>query len=167
MPELSLNYYITQDDFVAAQRAHQRRNTWGKVQYGVGMVLLGWFLLLALFSLIFTPRVWMNYTLPLLLAGAYLYIYYFAHRLSYRKNAGLFSEVAVEIGGEGVHVLTAHSESTVPWSSYRRWVESEKVFLLYMGERTFNIIPKRILSVEQLEELRKLLTEKVRSTVAA
>jgi hypothetical protein len=161
MPELSLTYHITLDDFVAAQRAHQRRNTWGKVQYGLGMVLFGWFLLLAVFSLIFTPGVWLNYTLPLLLAGAYLYIYYFAHRRAYRENAGLFSDVAVDVGDEGVHVVTAHSESTVPWSRYQRWVESDKVFLLYVGERTFNIIPKRILSGEQQEELRKLLTKKV------
>jgi hypothetical protein len=167
MPELSLAYHITQDDFVAAQHAHQRRNRWGKVQYGLGMALFGWFLLLAVFSLIFTPQVWLNYTLPMLLAGAYLYIYYFAHRIAYRKNAGLFSKVAVDIDDEGIHVVTEHSESTVPWPRYQHWVESDKVFLLYIGERTFNIIPKRILSDGEQEKLRKLLMNKVAVTVAA
>ncbi len=157
MPEISLTYHITQADFVAAQRAHQRRNTSGKIQFGLGVFLFGWFVFLAVFSAIFTPRVWLNYTLPLVLAGAYLYLYYFAHRIAYRKNASLFSDIAVDIGDEGVHVLTPNSESTVPWPRYHKWLESEKVFLIYMGERTFNIIPKRILGPEQQEELRGLL----------
>lgn len=167
MPDLSLSYHITREDFVAAQRAHQRRNTWGKVQYGLGMVLFGWFLLLAAFSIVFTPRVWLNYTLPLLLAAAYLYIYYFAHRIAYRKNAGLFSDIAVNIGDEGIHIVTGHSESTVPWSRYHAWIENEKVFLVYMAYRTFNIIPKRILSAEQQEALRKLLKQKLQPAPSA
>ncbi len=165
MPDLSLTYHITQDDFVAAQRAHQRRNTSGRMQYGIGMFLFGWFIFLALFSAIFTPKVWLNYTLPLVLAAAYLYLYYFAHRIAYRKNAGLFSDIAVDIAADGVHIVTPHSESTVPWSRYRSWLESKKVFLLYMGERTFNIIPKRVLTPEQQDGLRKLLQENVPAAV--
>ena len=157
MPELSLTYHITQEDFVAAQRAHQRRNLSGRVQFRLGMFLFGLFLLMALFSVIFTPHVWMNYTLPLVLAAAYLYLYYFAHRLAYRKNAGLFSDIAVDVSSDGIHIITPHSESTVPWSRYQKWVESKDVFLLYVGQRTFNIIPKRVLTAEQRDLLRTML----------
>jgi len=164
MPELSLTYHITQEDFVAAQRAHQRRNLSGRVQFRLGMFLFGLFLLMALFSVIFTPHVWMNYTLPLVLAAAYLYLYYFAHRLAYRKNAGLFSDIAVDVSSDGIHIITPHSESTVPWSRYQQWVESKDVFLLYVGTRTFNIIPKRVLTVEQQDSLRTLLKRNVATT---
>ena len=64
MPDLCLTYHITQEDFVAAQRAHQRRNRAGRIQYGIGMFLFGWFIFLAAFSVVFTPKVWLNYTLP-------------------------------------------------------------------------------------------------------
>ncbi len=166
MPELSLNYRITQDDFIAAQRAHQQRNRSGRLQFKIGMFLFGWFLFLALFSVVFTPRVWLNYTLPLLLAASYLYLYYFAHRIAYRRNAGVFGDIRVDISDEGVHVVTSNSESTVPWARYGRWIESNKVFLLYMGERTFNIIPKRVLSPEQQEFLRGLLKREIVATAA-
>jgi uncharacterized membrane protein len=161
MPELSLTYHITQEDFVAAQRAHQRRNLAGRIQFRLGMFLFGLFLLMTIFSVIFTPRVWMNYTLPLVLAAAYLYLYYFAHRLAYRKNAGLFSDIAVDVSSDGIHIITPHSESTVPWSRYLRWIESKDVFLLYVGQRTFNIIPKRVLTAEQQDSLRTLLKRNV------
>ncbi len=163
MPELSLTYHITQDDFVAAQRAHQRRNLSGRVQFAIGMSLFGLFILMAVFSVIFTPRVWLNYTLPLVIAAAYLYIYFFAHRIAYRRNAEMFSDIAVNVGSEGVHIMTPNSESTVPWSRYRFWIESSNVFLLYVGERTFNIIPKRVLEPAQQEELRRLLQDNVKS----
>lgn len=159
MPELSLTYRITQDDFVAAQRAHQRRNASGKTQYAIGMFLMCMFVAMAVFSIIFTPRIWLNYTLPLVLAGAYLYLYYFAHRMAYRRNAALFSDIALDLTPEGVHVVTPHSESSMPWSRYRSWMESDKVFLLYMGERTFNIIPKRLLTPETEDELRGMLRQ--------
>jgi uncharacterized membrane protein len=162
MPDLAFTYHITQDDFVAAQRAHQRRNLFGKIQFGLGVFLFALFVLMALFSIIFTPRVWMNYTLPLILAAAYLYLYYFAHRIAYRKNANLFSDIAVDVSPEGVHIVTPHSESTVPWSRYERWIESEKVFLLYVGQRTFNIIPKRVLTSEQQNSLRTMLKTNVK-----
>lgn len=163
MPELSLNYRITQEDFVAAQRAHQRRNASGKAQYAIGMFLMCMFIGMAIFSIIFTPRIWLNYTLPLVLAAAYLYLYFFAHRMAYRRNAALFSDIALDIADEGVHIVTPHSESTVPWSRYRSWIESDKVFLLYMGERTFNIIPKRVLTPETQGELRELLQQHLRT----
>lgn len=133
----------------------------------IGMFLFGWFLFLAVFSVIFTPRVWLNYTLPLLLAAAYLYLYYCAHRIAYRRNAGLFGDIVVNISDEGVHIMTSNSESTVPWSRYQRWLESDKVFLLYMGERTFNIIPKRVIAPEQQETLRVVLQRKISSVAAA
>jgi uncharacterized membrane protein len=161
MPDLCLTYHITQDDFVAAQRAHQRRNLSGRIQFGLGLFLFGLFILMAVFSVIFTPRVWMNYTLPLMLAAAYLYIYYFAHRLAYRRNSGLFSDIAVSVSPDGIHIITPHSESTVPWSRYQRWIESDNVFLLYVGQRTFNIIPKRVLTADQQDSLRTMLKTKV------
>lgn len=161
MPQLSLTYHITQDDFVAAQRAHQRRNLSGRIQFRLGIFLFGLFILMAVFSVIFTPRVWVNYTLPLVLAAAYVYVYYFAHRLAYRKNAGLFSDIAVNVSSDGIHIITPHSESTVPWSRYQRWIESEDVFLLYVGQRTFNIIPKRVLTADQQDTLRTMLKTNV------
>lgn len=161
MPDLSLVYHITQDDYLAAQRAHQRRNRSGRIQYALGMILFGWFVFLAVFSLIFTPRIWINYTAPLVLAAGYLYIYYFAHRMGYRRNASLFSDIAVDVTEEGLRIVTPHSDSMVKWSRYQRWVESDKVFLLYMAVRTFNIIPKRILSQEQQESLRAMLRQHI------
>lgn len=157
MPDLSLIYHITREDYIAAQRAHQRRNRSGRIQYALGMILFGWFVFLAIFSLIFTPRVWVNYAAPLVLAAGYLYIYYFAHRLAYRRNASLFSDIGVDVTDEGLRIVTPHSDATVKWSRYQRWVESDKVFLLYMAVRTFNIIPKRVLTPEQQSSLRAIL----------
>lgn len=44
-----------------------------------------------------------------------------------------------------------------PWSAYQSWREGSNVFVLRGPQKAFNIVPKRGLSSQQVDELRVLL----------
>ncbi len=44
-----------------------------------------------------------------------------------------------------------------PWSAYQSWREGSNVFVLRGPQKVFNIVPKRSLSSQQVDELRVLL----------
>ena len=44
-----------------------------------------------------------------------------------------------------------------PWSAYQSWREGSNVFVLRGPQKVFNIVPKRGLTSEQVDELRVLL----------
>jgi hypothetical protein len=43
----------------------------------------------------------------------------------------------------GLRITTETLSGTKPWSDYLKWKEGHAVFLLYMSDRMFTIVPKR------------------------
>jgi hypothetical protein len=56
-----------------------------------------------------------------------------------------------------------YAKSEIEWPAISRFAEDKNVFLLYMAQAKFLVIPKRILSAEQIEEARALFTAKTPS----
>ncbi len=51
--------------------------------------------------------------------------------------------------------------SDVEWKNYVRAFEGKNQFLLYTSPACFNIIPKRVMTQEQLLELQRLLKQNI------
>ncbi|MGB7537568.1 MAG: YcxB family protein [Anaerolineales bacterium] len=49
-------------------------------------------------------------------------------------------------------------ESTIPWGKYVKWLEDDKVLVLFQTDAMINLIPKRCLSREQMDEIRQAIT---------
>jgi|SRR5580658_448407 hypothetical protein len=65
----------------------------------------------------------------------------------------------------GIDEAGLHSESEVwsertKWDSYVKHGETKNLFLLYLGARSVEVLPKRAFSTEQAEEFRRLVRAK-------
>jgi len=71
----------------------------------------------------------------------------------YSKSPILSNEVTLHISGKGIQQDKKSSDEMLPWSLFTQWKENEKFYLLYAGKRYFNVIPKRVLSEKEREEI--------------
>jgi hypothetical protein len=61
---------------------------------------------------------------------------------------------------EGLSSESVTSRSTHRWQVYRRWLEDERLLLLWPHPSTYQVLPKRVLEAAQLEDIRTLLKQR-------
>ena len=81
----------------------------------------------------------------------------FQIRRSMRRNPSLLGEIVLVLSDEGTEVTFPTGKSQWQWRAYTKYKETQHLFILYMSPVRSFFIPKRILSPQQLEELRSLL----------
>src|SRR5689334_19326341 len=67
----------------------------------------------------------------------------------------------VQVDESGVSFESAIGKSETKWGAYIRSQETQNLFLLYLGARLVEAVPKRAFSTEQLDEFRELTQKKV------
>jgi len=85
-------------------------------------------------------------------------------RRIYRQQKSLQRPYSLEITDQGIAGKSENGEGVVPWGDYVRWKEGNGIFLLYLSDPLFQVIPFRYFHFqtdEQIEEFRKLLSQKV------
>ncbi|MDX3809125.1 YcxB family protein [Bosea thiooxidans] len=60
---------------------------------------------------------------------------------------------------EGFSSETVSGRSMHRWPSYRRWLENDRLLLLWPYPATYQIVPKRALAPGRVEELRSFLSQ--------
>ena len=97
----------------------------------------------------------------LLAAGVYLLYRHFAIRRfvrrSHRSNPQYQHDFTADISEGGIHLVTATDDSLSKWGSFVRFLESDKLFVLFCSEFTFLIFPKRAFAAGEAEQFRELL----------
>ena len=68
---------------------------------------------------------------------------------------------SMEFGDGGLAIQTSHGKSELLWSRMTRFVETEKVFVLFAPPRFLYTVPKRVFSVTELHEFRQLVQRNV------
>jgi hypothetical protein len=59
---------------------------------------------------------------------------------------------------DAFELQTEYSHNRIFWQAYTRWDETTNLFLLYLSEPTFHVVPKRAFTTpEQLNQFRALL----------
>ncbi len=77
----------------------------------------------------------------------------------YTKSPILSSEVTMRISGKGIQHDKKSNNEIIPWNYFTQWRESEKYYLIYTKPYQFSVIPKRVLSEKQENELRGYLNK--------
>lgn len=85
--------------------------------------------------------------------------YYF--RRAYRKDHRFKHEFTADISDEGVHIITPFSDGLVKWNGFVRFLESNKIFMLFIAQWNFVIFPKRAFAHGEISEFRSLLQRKI------
>jgi len=82
-------------------------------------------------------------------------------RRSYRNNPHYKHDFTADISESGVHVVTATDDSQSKWGSFVRFLESDRIFMLFYSELTFIIFPKRAFAPGETEQCRELLRSNI------
>lgn len=86
-------------------------------------------------------------------------------RRDYRRHPNVQREQSLRVDEEGLFLESEIGHTETRWAAYTRWRETKSLFLLYLGPRPFEIIPKRAFSPQQLQEFQRLLSAKLPENV--
>jgi len=81
--------------------------------------------------------------------------------MQFRKQAAVQGPRTLMLSDKGVSSKWDGGASEVEWKTFLRWQECKTQFLLFTSPVMFNMIPKRVLTAEQICEVRKLLAEHI------
>lgn len=162
---MEITYQLTQKDFTESFAAHRNRRGWAK------WFRLIFFWSMALFSAFLLFGAVRAGTTRTLLPFFGLMILWFAvlgglpmwwsARRQFLKQPGVHGPRTVSLDDTGAHWRWNGGSSDIEWKNYVRSVEGDNQILLYTSPACFNIIPKRALGQEQLNEMRSLLKQHV------
>ncbi len=82
-------------------------------------------------------------------------------RRDFRGHPNFSRTQTLRINEDGLHKESEVGPSETKWLAYTRFRETQNLFVLYLGERSIEAVPKRALSSSQLDELRQLLRKKL------
>jgi len=156
---MTITYRPTQADLVHAARAWEGRH-WRAVRYVVAAVLVacGSFLIVGAGS-------WWGgvfVLVGLLEAFNLLPAAVIRAMIEYRANPKFHDEVQLTLTPDGIHFRTSMIDSTLKWTLYSDYFETDRVFILIYGERMYTVIPKRALDGDaQVHEIRELLSSAI------
>ena len=139
-----LEYQITQDDFVAAQKLHYGCSRWV-------MYLVVWGAITVYLS--FTKDVETVLIASGLLALVLFVIYPAVHRRRYRavyaKQQLLQATFRFQFDDEAAEWETESGSARIRWPDFVKFKQSDSLFVLYESHNLIRIVPKRIFDEEQ------------------
>jgi len=83
-------------------------------------------------------------------------------RRAIRMNPSAQGEIVLTIDSRGIAAVFPTGNSQLEWRAYTKYRETNRMFLLFSGSERWTFVPKRVMSSEQIQELRGLLRDHVR-----
>lgn len=157
-----LDFQLTAEDYRLAFHAHRERTLVTRWFWRTSYALL---VIVLLMPLLRSSRDWHDFVVPILLLVVVLVIVvYLPHRVGRQMLTGKSAAAprTVEITDQGIHTRTSVSEAQLHWDTLTNWIETRRVFVLYLSPVSFFPIPKRVMTTAQQDEFRAQLKEKVR-----
>jgi hypothetical protein len=167
-PNVRITYTLTADDIVEVNRLHYSRGAPASIRAGMRFAfVIGLVMVVALLAnLMFGSSSSLVRSLPYLVFGLFLmslttlFIPWSARR-AFARDKRLHGEFVAEISDFGINLSCPSSRSEVNWETYIRHFETKNLFVLYQSPQLFNALPKRAFTLEQIEEFRVLLQQKI------
>jgi ABC-type bacteriocin/lantibiotic exporter with double-glycine peptidase domain len=82
-------------------------------------------------------------------------------RRSLRNSPSAQGEIVYVLDDKGTVATFPTGESRLDWRAYTKYKETGTIFLLFVSPYRYQSIPKRVMSPEQMEELRGLLKARI------
>lgn len=155
---------VEQNDLLIAQWVHVRPRTWIAVAGLIVLILLAWS---GWIFLTHRPRNDSAMDWYALVGVVYIFVFlplWVAYRVrrTYRQRKDLHLSFSITPSNEGMLFETEQGHATKPWSDYLKWKEGGSLFLLYLSDSMFQMVPKRLFtSPADVDAFRRMLKEKV------
>jgi hypothetical protein len=162
---MKISYHITREDYIDAQKLHRSKSPRAFVRamvvVGKGFAGAGFLTLLILAAVVRDRKLWSDLApliiLLILWALAMLVWVPFHWRRCYAKDRRLQQQITADISEDGIRLESADFDSNLKWGLYFRFLESDRIFLLYQTNRMFNLFPKSAFAPGEIEEFRQLV----------
>ncbi len=82
----------------------------------------------------------------------------------YKSSPSYHGSISLDVTEERLHFKGESYDSNIAWGHFVKYVEDEKMVLLYANELVFHMVPKRNFSPEQLASFCGLLARKVNNS---
>ena len=168
---IHLDFTLTFQDYLQAQRLHIRRILWRRVLRWISMVV---YPILGVFGLFFTAAVALNsktdgdllvpLTASLILVGIPFYQRY-RLKSCYRRTRIDDGRYTLDFSDDVIRSNSANTKGEIGWNAVQTYTEDKYLFMLYLAPAKFIAIPKRICSAEQIDELRSLFQRHIQPKV--
>jgi len=79
----------------------------------------------------------------------------------FQNHPNFSCPIRIRIDDTGMHSESDRWNADTKWGAYIRYRETENLLLLYLGARSVDVIPKRVLPGGQLDEFRRIVRAKL------
>ena len=165
---MHLTYELTADDYRRALIAYRNRNfltRWVAVLLAFLLTPLGAIQIYLVFT---TPdQSWLRWALPLttFTIAALLFIQWGAPYLNakrqFRNTPSSQGQIELDVQDVGLRFRSVSTDGLVSWKGYIKWIEDERVFVLFSSPQIFVLIPKRAFDADQLHAFQQSLRQKI------
>ncbi len=163
---MKINGQLTASDYLKAQYLHARPSRAMAIAFGilVGLLALGF---LAGFYIMLVDNnlssLW-GFSWPIALIIVVFLLYFFVMlpmrvRRIYGQHKEMSSPFEHEITPEGLVSSNLYGYAKRPWANFIKWKENQDLFMLYVSDVQFILIPRRFIAPEQLAALHARLQE--------
>ena len=156
----SVSLTLSTDDYVAANQLHFRDSL--RRPSGLACFALPVLAYLILMTMAYFQR-WETALVVAVNAGAAFFVAfivanYFVFtpvttRRNYGKQKTLHRPYTFAWSETGLRISSDSGEGHLAWSDFLKWREDARIFVFYQGPRLFNMLPKRVLTPEQIADL--------------
>jgi YcxB-like protein len=162
---MTVSYQLTAKDFRDVLFAHRKRNVF--IRWLIRLIIAAALLVLmmvTIYSLVGRGDARYYNILQNLLPLVFLAVmwiailfglpYYSAYR-QFNNMPSVKGQITLDISDSGLRLHSQHTDSTVAWPAFVRWLEAKPVFALYTSPCMFLVVPKRAFTDEQLSGFRE------------
>jgi 4-amino-4-deoxy-L-arabinose transferase-like glycosyltransferase len=166
---MNISYRITREDFIDAQKLHRSKGPTAfvrAIRLGAKVLVGSAFLILIISAAVTRDRgLWSNMARVIVLLVVWslaMWVWVpLSWRRSYAKDRRLEHEFAASNSEDGIHLQSPDFGANLKWALYLRFLESDRIFLLYQTNRMFNLFPKAAFAPGEIDEFRQLVRRKL------
>lgn len=162
---MEVTYELNQKEFYDAFISHRNRSAFSKWFFRILVSMVFLFLGVGLVMLVVHPDAsTLSSLVPIIGVAAFWAAILWAApwwgaRLQFNKQPAAQGPRTMFLDSGGVHWRWNGGSTDIEWKNFIRFLEAKNHFLLYSSPVSFNIVPKRALTADQVRELRTLLSE--------
>ena len=161
---MNLKYSLTREDYLKAQALFVRNVGLFTRVSAYSLPVVGALLIAAgVLNLRNTPRNWGALVFCVIWGMLLIFWRRFSLARTFKKEKTLQQAFDVLIDDSGVELSNQNGRTLSRWPAIQKVAESNDLFLLICGQRTFHVIPKRAFAAGEMEQFRTLLQQKIPS----
>lgn len=159
---MQVTFQLTPDDYRDGLLAWRNLKSWRRCGIRAAGVFFGLGLAVFVLQLFISSATVVSVAPGLVISAGFLVLIWAGPSLSarrqFRNTPTAHTPITIDASDAGLHIQSAHADSTVSWSAYVAWGEYKSVFVVLPQPRIYVPIPKRAFREEEIVEFRRILS---------